>query len=721
MHHYDNSEDGKLLARFGIHTSDDEISQVFTDETGNRRPSHEFNAAALRREGTQTGYDVVESVERSLNGVLNTIHQTGNVDRLKQFEQAINGTPKRDEMGNYVQENNKTVLESRPLYEYAADGTKLDKSYLTGFGNEIGQFSQRAANKRTGDLDRLIEKVGGRKSIGYLRLAASLRSASAVAFNPLSALTNLAPIKFLPIFCSAQETVSALASTIKQMAKDAEPDYIKAHSSFVEARTAHSPEERSVQGKVLDWGYAMSSACDKFATNFMARAMFNHEMNRNGGNGELALKQTEAWLRDVLTDKSRVGRSQFYENMTLGGIFGQFQQESVNELMYMLKDMKHYGGRIPKTLIMMIAVLAMNGLWNHLRGSDTMTDPYGAVRKAVNGFDEDDTLYDKAKGVAGALVETVNPIDFLTSGETAVTNSIKDTIESVDKLLEGEEDIWGFAATLGAMFLPGYSTAKRAYTGVKSVRQGYAETESGKVKFAIEKPNVGKAIFAAIGGVNVLEDARKYNKGESAALTKSDSETYRQLVEMGYTTTDAWNIMRNAKAASSATSEAKRTEKRVDASAGERAEAQTLAAEARESASVPADMPAWAHEEYVSGDDESPVNVGVALWRAYGVDSYPCPIIGASFKRESDGGEVMYKSADGAYYPVTEDDLGAMDREWRQAYRRTVRYYLAGDFGAVGSKEAAEGLASKLSSVRSKISSKYMDGLAANYGGETNG
>lgn len=33
------------------------------------------------------------------SSLMNTIYQTGNIDRLKQLEQAINGTPKMDEKG----------------------------------------------------------------------------------------------------------------------------------------------------------------------------------------------------------------------------------------------------------------------------------------------------------------------------------------------------------------------------------------------------------------------------------------------------------------------------------------------------------------------------------------------------------------------------------------------------------------------------------------------
>ena len=552
MHHYNNEGDNALLALFGIHTSDDEISQVFIDETGNRRPSHEFNAAALERHGEETGHDFTESVRRSLGGVLNTIHQTGNIDRLKQLEQAINGTPKLDEAGNYVYENNKVVLDSKPMFEVSADGKVVDKNYLTGIGNTIGQFAQRAANKRTGKIDRAImESPAGRKALGWVRLAASIRSANAVAFNPMSAITNVAPVKFLAGICRVDDIASAMASTVAQMTGTAEADdYIKANSSFVKGRTEHSAEERSIQGKVLDAGYAMSGAIDSFTTNFMARALFNHEMRTNGGNAEAALVQTEDMLRRMLADKSRVGRSQFYENTSIGGIFGQFQQESVNELMYMLKDMKHYGGgKLPKALAMMLGVYIFNGLFNFLRGSETMSDPIGATVKTFNQFDEKTTGYEKFKAVNAALAKTINPVDFFISGETAVTSSVSDLSEAFDKLFSGEDDIWEFFTTLAYSTLPGGTTIKRANTGIKSVKQGYAESTKGNVKFLTGEATWQKYLAAALGGVNVLPESKGYNYYAESGLGSDQSAAFKQLQKGGLEEEAALSYVKDPKAA----------------------------------------------------------------------------------------------------------------------------------------------------------------------------
>ena len=80
-----------------------------------------------------------------------------------------------------------------------------------------------------------------------------------------------------------------------------------------------------------------------------------------------------------------------------------------------------------------------------------------------------------------AFAKTINPVDFFMSGETAVTSSASDLIDAADKLFAREKDIWEFFTTVAYSTLPGGTTLKRANTGIKSVKQGYAESAKGKV------------------------------------------------------------------------------------------------------------------------------------------------------------------------------------------------------------------------------------------------
>lgn len=510
----------------------------------------------------------------------------------------------------------------------------------------------------------------------------------------MSAMTNIAPVKFLAGICTPSEIASAMASTIAQMTGTAEnEDYIKANSSFVKGRTEHSAEERAIQGKVMDAGYAMSGAVDSFTTNFMARALFNHEFNTNGGDAEVALTQTEDMLRRMLTDKSRVGRSQFYENVALGGVLGQFQQESVNELMYMLKDMRYYGGgKIPKALAMMLGVYVFNAMFNWLRGSESMSDPLGETVKAFNGLEEDATNYEKVKAVIGALGESINPIDFFTSGETAVTSSVSDLVSSADELFSGESDVWDFITTVGSAWFPGGTTIKRAYTGVKSVQQGYAETTGGRVKFVTGEPNAAKYAAAAIGGVNVLPQSKDYVYGFDDALGSNQSQKFKALVNAGLDLSLAWNSAKGTANAKTQTTAANETLSDDEATAKEIQDTQSAARTSREEVGMPMDVAPWAVTDGQEVDENTPAGAGIALWRKYGLYTYPQTL-------ESD----------------------AANEEYRKAYNTIVKSYLGGAYGETGTRAAAEKLETALRKARSKAKAKYSAEDKTSEGGDLNG
>ena len=692
MHHY--APDVGLAAALGISTNDEEISQVFIDDTGNRRPSHEFIASALQRYGEETGYDFVESVHRSISPLVNAIYQMENVDRLKQLEEAINGTPKLDENGNYVKENNKVVLSSRPMYSVDSEGNRLDKNHLTAFANSIGMIAQRAANKRTSAVDRAVMGVFGRRAIGYLKLAISIRSASAVAFNVKSAFTNFAPVKFLPGICTAQEIGSAMAGTIAQLSGAAESeDYIAAHSAFVKGRTDIAPEERAIKGKVLDAGYALSGAIDRVTVNFMARALFNHEYNTNGGNAEVALVQTEDMLRRMLTDKSRIGRSQFYESTLLGGVIGQFQQESVNELLYMLKDMRYYGGgQVPKALLMMIGVFIMNAMHNFIWGSDSMSDPIGEMVKTFNFMDDDATTYEKAKAVTGTLLSSLNPIDFLETGETPISSAIVDVADGLGGVLSGEDELWEFFGVLGSVLLPGGAAIKRAINGIKVVNQGYAETQTGRVKYVTGEANPLKYAAVAIGGVNMLPQTKGYVYGFTRALGSKQSQKFKALLATGLDPSQAWATVKGVSNANAQTTSAEAVLASSEATTSEIQESPASAQAAREEAAIPSDIAAWAITSSQGIDENSPVAVGIALWQEFGLITYP----------------KMLESE-------------AASKEYQTAYNMIVKSYLRGTYGEVGSRAAAEKLESALRSARNKANDKYAADVKSIEGGDVDG
>ena len=296
------------------------------------------------------------------------------------------------------------------------------------------------------------------------------------------------------------------------------------------------------------------------------------------------------------------------------------------------------------------------------------------------------------KAVIGALCESINPIDFFTSGETAVTSSVSDLASSVDELFGGEADIWDFITTVGSVWFPGGTTIKRAYTGVKSVQQGYAETTSGRVKFVTGEPNAAKYAAAAIGGVNTLFSSKGYVYGFNDALGSNQSQKFKTLVDAGLDPSLAWSSAKGTANAKTQTTAANETPSDDEATAKEIQETQSAARTSREDTGVPLDVAPWAVADGQGADESTPAGTGIALWRKYGLYTYPQTL-------ESD----------------------AANEEYRKAYNTIVKSYLGGAYGEVGTRAAAEKLETALRKARSKAKAKYSSEEETNEGGDLDG
>ena len=244
----------------------------------------------------------------------------------------------------------------------------------------------------------------------------------------------------------------------------------------------------------------------------------------------------------------------------------------------------------------------------------------------------------------------------------------------------------------GSVMFPGSATIKRAATGIKSVQQGYAETTGGRVKFVTGEPNAAKYAAAAIGGVNVLPQSKDYVYGFDDALGSNQSQKFKTLVNAGLDPSLAWNSARGTANAKTQTTAANETLSDDEATAKEIQETQSAARTSREEAGMPMDVAPWAVTDGQGADESTPTGAGIALWRKYGLYTYPQTL-------ESD----------------------AANEEYRKAYNMIVKSYLGGAYGETGTRAAAEKLETALRKARSKAKAKYSAEEEMDEGGDLDG
>ncbi len=80
----------------------------------------------------------------------------------------------------------------------------------------------------------------------------------------------------------------------------------------------------------------------------------------------------------------------------------------------------------------------------------------------------------------------------------------------------------------GAMIVPAYTQAKKTFEGIKAFNRGYSESNSGLVRYPIDK-NQGNQIKTGIFGQYATKEAREYFDKERTPLSKNQSEMFKSL------------------------------------------------------------------------------------------------------------------------------------------------------------------------------------------------
>lgn len=307
-------------------------------------------------------------------------------------------------------------------------------------------------------------------------------------------------------------------------------------------------------------------------------------------------------------------------------------------------------------------------------------------------MDDDATTYEKAKEITGTLLSSLNPIDFLETGETPISSAIVDVANGLGGVLSGEDEIWEFFGVLGSVLLPGGAAVKRAINGIEVVNQGYAETQTGRIRYVTGEANPLKYAAVAIGGVNMLPQTKGYVYGFDNALGSNQSQKFRALLAAGLDPSQAWASVKGTSNANSQTTSADNVLASDEATISEIQESQTSARDAREEVAIPSDIAAWAITSSQGVDENSPVAVGIALWQEYGLITYP---------------------------KMLENESAS--KEYQTAYNMIMKSYLGGAYGEVGTRAAAKKLETALRNARSKADDKYSSEEETNEGGDLDG
>lgn len=713
-HTFKDGESNWILKLLDLSRSDNALPIELIGKTGEFSPIHKYMSSHEHREGNSTDFDIYKSVEKYLPAVLNTIYQTDNVVRMKQISEALEGV-NRGEKGENMS------------FDYDQNGNHIG-GRMVYFKEWLDRISKNATGKAS-DIDREAEAKYGRNIRTWTNAIKKYRTLALLAGNYRSAMTNtlvLAKVASLhPV-----ATFTSLCATMAQVFgyKDKHNAYMKQNSLRYQARSGMSEEERPA-GAAATLAIAPAEFIDKFATSVLQRTLYVSELN-NSPTKAHALAQAEDIASRLQADKTKLTRPELF-NSNIASTILQFTQESVNDLMFSVKDMPKYAGSNPaKYIAQLLFGYLLYSVYNDIFNANSISDPLGAAYRAVNNRKEGDSVVKTGIDVATSMADTLNPFSNIVEegfeGIPVIGGAKKIGTEFLDAVTDPasvEEWMQFGAALLG--FVPGGTQIQRTVGGIQDVSRGYATTQDGKVKYAIDA-SPAKYAIATVFGSGSLSDANEYyNSNYSGSMSGSNAEMFKSMVgeakKNGVLPSDLFRSIKANSDAKAKTSEADKVNKRADSTKEERKAANDAAKEARKDVTIPDGLASWAQEEALAGDPSNVVSVGIDLYRTYGVKTYPTEFSVGSTVTGENGEETKYNSYDGVEYPTDASVYEAMNSAMKVSYKRLLKDYANGKYGTPNTQIAAENLESALTKEKNRIKKLHMGAVAENFGGDMNG
>ena len=185
---------GKIGRMLGIEVNTKELPTDIAGITHIFKPGKKWVGNFLQRTTDETAYDAVEGFDRYIEGVSDVIHHTGDIQRLRAFEESIRYNYSSDGIKaeiDKIRENDKMdEIDKRNRIE---ELFQIDKNKFPYLVTELRRYTDNLAGKK--DLsDRDMEHTLGRGMYEISKAMENRVAANMVALNPGSWITNFIPI-----------------------------------------------------------------------------------------------------------------------------------------------------------------------------------------------------------------------------------------------------------------------------------------------------------------------------------------------------------------------------------------------------------------------------------------------------------------------------------------------------------------------------------------------
>lgn len=562
---------GQIGNILGINVDLNELPTDIAGLTHQFKPGKRWVGNFLQRTTDVTEYDAVEGFDRYIEGVSDVIHHTGDIQRLRAFEESIRYNYSSEgikaEIDKIRENDNMDEIDKKNRIEKLYEVDKNKFPYLV---TEIRSYTDSLAGKKVlGDRDS--EHVIGRKIYGLAKWFENRVASNMVAFNPGSWVTNFIP---LTQGLGGVKTINMLNGMKDTITSYGKSDGLIDRSTFLTNRRGSEPLVMTKTEKMSKTLSSPMQIIDNFTAESLVRAKYYENMNKGMTETE-AIKDADRWVAGVMADRSKGSLpTRFNKKNPKDNALNMFQLEVNNQLSYLFKDvpdeLKEQGLTAIALAFTKIFVTSWlyNELYEKITGRRAALDPIDIVTSAIGDFaDENKTTFDAVASTSKNLVEEVPFIGGLAGGGrlpiSSALPSLTNTVKSGIGLATGEMPTNKALQTLGKELskpilyglMPfGGGQVKKAVEGISTVNKGgsFGIDSQGRdtLQFPTEK-TPGNYAKATVFGKYSLPTAKDYIDSGFKSLSGSNTEKYKDALEKGFTSEEFLNTYEAQKKAES--------------------------------------------------------------------------------------------------------------------------------------------------------------------------
>lgn len=541
----------KMAEKFlGWKTQNQNLPTDIAGITDTFKPGKVWTSFSQRRTGDYTDYNALKGMDNYLNGAMDVIFHTQDIQKLRALENQIryqySDSGVQAKIDEIYHDPNLSIEEKNQQIESYTDS--ITNNPLGNLVTELRNYTNNLANKKSFS-DRSMEQSLGRNTYTIMKNINGRVSANMVGMNISSAMTNFIPITQAWGECSTKNIMRGIKEATINNIKD---DGFSDSSVYLTNRTKQADKlYKTAIDKASDFTSLPFEAVDSFASNVIVRAKYYDNIDKGMNNIE-AMNDADEYAKDIMAGRSKGDQPTIFNTQNpISKLFTAFQLEVNNQYGYMLKDLPVNVGKdaIDKLALaflkMFLGAFLYNQFSEKLTGRKSAFSPIDIVEDdVINGENKD--IATKIKDIAenipfvggvmggGRLpISAAIPFQDLSKSVTSTASDISD-IRSNDeskKKAAFNELISEWSRPLYYLALPfGGGQLKKTVEGLSMYDSNLpingSYNKNGELKYEADNSTAGK-IKSAIFGKNSTKNANEYYDNGYKPLNEKQIQTIK--------------------------------------------------------------------------------------------------------------------------------------------------------------------------------------------------